>query len=186
MADDPEFVRAPAQQRGPSHVTLWAAALLLAPLGLCACEKQSPQPAAEPAPTETPDRLPEQERSEEAATAFGLSLPRGMRLTQRGGDAAYFTGRMELATVVEHLKPHLDAQRIEVNAGYTAFQNAKLKGDTSDKRLSVDVTAEGRGTLVVVRNVTRPAAPPGLTPAESWRRAGRNPDGTPLDENQLY
>ena len=33
--------------------------------------------------------------------AFGLSLPRGMRLTRHFEGSAYFMGRLELATVVE-------------------------------------------------------------------------------------
>lgn len=169
--------------RRPASPALWAAAAMAV---LCACEKERPEPATRAASEVTPDRLPKQQRPPETATAFGLSLPRGMRLTRQFDDAAYFIGRLELTTVVEHLKPHLDAQRVEVKPGYTAFENARLKGDTSEKRLRVGVSAEGPGTQVFVQNVTPPPAPRGVSEAEMWRRSGRNPDGTPMDQNQLY
>jgi hypothetical protein len=86
--------------------------------------------------------------------------------------------------VVEHLKPHLKPERLEIKPRYALFQNAKLEG--SDKVLRVDISAEGAGTLVSVRDVTPPPAPRGVSEAEMWRRAGRNPDGTPLDQNQQY
>lgn len=163
---------------------LWTAAALAL---LCACERSRPPLPTEVAPQATPDRLPpEQQRASETATAFGLSLPKGMRLTRQFNDSAYFMGRMDLVSVVEHLKPHLEAQRMEIKPGYTAFENARLKGDTSEKRLRVGVSAEGPGTQVFVQNVTPPPTPRGVSEAEMWRRAGRNPDGTPLDQNQLY
>jgi hypothetical protein len=163
---------------------LWTAAAMALPY---ACDKAPPPPpATETAAQATPDRLPPQQRSSETATAFGLSLPKGMRLTRQFNDSAYFMGRLELSSVVEHLKPHLEAQRMEVKPGYTAFENARLKGDTSEKRLRVGVSAEGPGTQVFVQNVTPPPTPRGVSEAEMLRRAGRNPDGTPLDQNQLY
>lgn len=187
MATRPELsrrlVRRLAHGRPSLRVSLGAAAALAM---LCACQDKRPPPAIEAAPEVTPDRLPEQQRPSETVTAFGLSLPKGMRLTRQFDDSAYFLGRLELATVVEHLKPHLEAQRVEVKPGYTAFENARLKGDTSEKRLRVDVSAEGPGTQVFVQNVTPPPTPRGVSEAEMWRRAGRNPDGTPMDQNQLY
>ncbi len=182
MAARPEPTHHRSRQRA-SLGCLWAMAVAL----LCACEAKSSAPSSQARSAQTtPDRLPEEQRPSETATAFGLSLPRGMRLTGQFSDSAYFMGRVELARVVEHLRPHLEAERIEVKPGYTAFENAKLKGDTSDKRLRVGISAEGPGTQVFVQNVTPPPAPRGLSEAEIWRRAGRNPDGTPLDQNQLY
>jgi hypothetical protein len=109
-----------------------------------------------------------------------------MRLTRQFQDSAYFLGRLDLATVVEHLKPHLDAKRVESNPGHTVFEQASLKNGHSERRLRVDVSAEGPGTQVYVQDVTPPPAPRGVSEAEMWRRAGRNPDGTPMDQNQLF
>lgn len=177
------LIRRKFRGRQPSRVALWTAAAMAL---LSACETSRRPPPTEAPPEVTPDRLPPQERLSETATAFGLSLPKGMRLTRQFNDSAYFMGRVELTRVVEHLKPHLEAQRMEVKPGYTAFENARLKGDTSEKRLRVGVSAEGAGTQVFVQNVTPPPSPRGVSEAEMWRRAGRNPDGTPLDQNQLY
>jgi hypothetical protein len=174
----PELIHRPPHSR----VLLWAAAALL-----CACQSKAPPTATEAAAevTATPDRLPAEKRPPEAM-AFGLSLPRGMRLTRQFNGSAYFLGELDLATVVEHLKPHLDAKRVENHPGHTVFEQAKIKGDVSERRLRVDVSAEGVGTQVYVRDVTPPPAPRGVSETEMWRRAGRNPDGTPLDQNQVF
>jgi hypothetical protein len=178
MAERPELILRHASARA-----LWAAAALL-----CACQSKSALPSSEGAVAEevAPDRLAPRERPSEAATAFGLSLPKGMRLTGQFHNSAYFLGQLDLATVVEHLKPHLDAQRIESNPGHTAFEQAKLVNDSSGRLLRVDISAEGVGTLVFVQDVTPPPAPRGVSEAEIWRRAGRNPDGTPMNQNQQF
>jgi hypothetical protein len=178
MAARPELIHS----RLSSRRALWAAAALL-----CACQSKSVPISERAAPEEVaPDRLPPQERQIEAATAFGLSLPKGMRLTGQAQNSAYFLGPLNLTTVVEHLKPHLEAQRIESNPGHTAFEQARLVNDSSGRILRVDISAEGLGTLVCVKDVTPPPAPRGVSEAEMWRRAGRNPDGTPIDQNQQF
>jgi hypothetical protein len=181
MAARPALIHRPAHAR-----FLWAAAALLAGGQVCGCQSKAPPAATEATPEVTPDRLPPQQRPAETATAFGLSLPKGMRLTRQFNDSAYFLGRLDLATVVEHLRPHLDAKRVETKPGHTVFEQATLKGDASERRLRVDVSAEGPGTQVYVQDVTPPPAPRGVSEAEMWRRAGRNPDGTPMDQNQMY
>ncbi|MEY2934209.1 MAG: hypothetical protein RL033_4958 [Pseudomonadota bacterium] len=178
MAARPELIHRPSSRRA-----VWAAAALL-----CACQSKSSLSSNEGAtPAEVaPDRLAPQERPTEAATAFGLSLPKGMRLTNQSHNSAYFLGQLDLATVVEHLKPHLEAQRVESHPGHTAFEQAKVVNDSSGRLLRVDISAEGLGTLVFVQDVTPPPAPRGVSESEMWRRAGRNPDGTPKDQNQQF
>jgi hypothetical protein len=177
MAARPESIHPPSHAR----FSFWAAAALL-----CACQSKAPPTATAALPEATPDRLAPSERPAETATAFGLSLPKGMRLTRQFKSSAYFLGRLDLDTVVEHLKPHLDAKRVETKPGHTVFEQAALKGSAPERLLRVDVSAEGRGTQVYVQDVTPPPAPRGVSEAEMWRRAGRNPDGTPMDQNQLY
>lgn len=183
MATRPWLTQRSTLGRRTPRGALWAVTAIAL---LCSCEKQRGQQTRESAPDVTPDRLPEAQRPSESATAFGLSLPKGMRLTRQFNDSAYFMGRLELEEVVEHLKPHLEARRMELKPGYALFEDARLEGDDSNKRLRVSVSAEGPGTQVFVQNVTPPPAPRGISEAEMWRRAGRNPDGTPMDQNQLY
>jgi len=58
--------------------------------------------------------------------------------------------------------------------------------EENQRWVRIEVSAEGSGTQVYVKNVTPPPAPRGLSEKEIWSRVGRGPDGKPLNENQMY
>ncbi|MEO8180327.1 MAG: hypothetical protein ABI895_15935 [Deltaproteobacteria bacterium] len=164
------------------HRTLWLLAALTG-----ACHSKAPPPASDvPAEPAAPDRLRDDERLPEAETAFGLSLPPGMRLTRQFNDSAYFLGKPELSSVILALQPQLTARSVEMSSGRALFAHTQLKRDSAGRWLRIEVSAEGRGTQVYVQDVTPPPAVRGLSEQEIWSRVGRNPDGTPIDENQQY
>jgi hypothetical protein len=152
-----------------------------------ACHSKAPEPTSDVA--EAPaaaDRLNGNERLPEAETAFGLTLPPGMRLTRSFKDSAYFLGKPELSSVVLALQPQLTARGVEMNSRRAIFPRTQIKQDSAGRWLRIEVSAEGRGTQVYVQDVTPPPAPRGLSEKEIWSRVGRNPDGTPMDQNQQY
>jgi len=171
------------QTRSPRTAgALWLLAALTG-----ACHSKAPPPAGN-APEEhtTPDRLSAQEQLPEAETAFGLTLPPGMRLTRHFNDSAYFLGKPDLSSVVVALQPQLTARSVEMNSGRAIFAHTQIKQDSVGRWLRIEVSAEGRGTQVYVQDVTPPPALHGLSESEIWSRAGRNADGTPIDQNQQY
>jgi hypothetical protein len=142
-------------------------------------------PPAESAPT-TPDRLAEDEHLPEAETAFGLPLPAGMRLVRYFDDAAYFSGEVPLDDVIEQVRKHVRAQEVQVMGQGVVFGRAQIANDDTKRLLRIEIRPSTRGTRLHVQDITPPPALTGANDAEIWRKVGRNPDGTPLNQNELY
>jgi hypothetical protein len=167
---------------GARQPSLW---LLAAFVGAC---HSKPAPATEQpeGTTEAPDRLQGQERLPDSETAFGLALPPGMQLTRHFNDSAYFTGKPDVSSVVLALQPQLTARSVEMARGRATFPRTQIKQDNSQRWVRIEVSAEGSGTQVYVKDVTPPPPPRGLSEKEIWSKVGRGPDGKPLNENQMY
>jgi hypothetical protein len=155
--------------------------------GLASCQEKSapeaPPPASAPA---TPDRLAQGERLPEAEIAFGLPLPAGMRVVRHFNDAAYFAGDLGFDAVLEHVRRHVRAEAAQMLNQAIVFPRATVAGGDAGRLLRIELSKTPRGTQLHVKDVTPPPALNGVSEAEIWRRAGRKPDGTPLDPNQLY
>jgi hypothetical protein len=154
---------------------------------LAGCQDRTaaaPAPAASEAPT--PDRLAKGERLSESETAFGVPLPAGMRLTRHFDDAAYFLGDVPLDTLVEHLQKYVRSSDVQTRGQGVVFARASVIGDETRRSLRIEVRPTPRGTQLHLQDVTPPPALTGANEAEIWRKAGRNPDGTPIDQNRLY
>ena len=135
---------------------------------------------------QAPDRLQASERLPESETAFGLTLPLGMRLTRHFNDSAYFIGKTDVSSVVLALQPQLTARSVEMARGHATFPRTQIKQDAAQRWVRIEVSAEGAGTQVYVKDVTPPPPPRGLSEKEIWSKVGRGPDGKPLNENQMY
>jgi hypothetical protein len=167
-----------------SRGTLWALCL-----GLCLSACRSKSKAELPLPEEpspTPDRLTREERLPEAETAFGLPMPPGMRLTRHFSEAAYFAGELPMNDVLEHLRQHVEAREVQMMSRRVVFARAYIKGDDSRRLLRIELSETPRGSQVHLKDITPPPATKGASEADLWSRAGRKPDGTPIDPNKLY
>jgi hypothetical protein len=166
------------------RLLLWLACASSAAL---ACDAknavQAPVDLSAPA---SADRLQPDEALPEAEIAFGLPMPRGMRLTRYFDDSAYFSGTLELATVLDQIKSQVLARDVELSEQRAIFPLAYIKGDAAKRLFRIEVTGNRQGSQVYVKNITPVPAPRGLSQAEIWRRAGRKPDGSLLDPNQVY
>ena len=152
---------------------------------------------SEPAPVETaatPDRLAPGERLPESETAFGLPLPPGMRLVRHFKDAAYFSGDATLQQALEHVAKHVTPPNPQLVTNGAVFPHVNVTGGTvSGGRattaalpLRITLKQTARGSQIHVEQLTPPPVVSGLSQDEIWRKAGRKPDGTPIDPNQLY
>lgn len=162
-------------------------------LGVClgAClggcqEKRASEPAAPVSVPASPDRLGPGERLPEAETAFGLALPSGMRLVRHFDDAAYFAGDVELDALIAHVEQRVQAGPAQVSSQGVSFPRARVLGGDSRRLLRLELTRTPRGTQLHVKDITPPPALTGLSEEELWRMAGRNLDGTMVDEDQIY
>lgn len=156
-------------------------------VGLAGCHDkgaaEAPTPAS--APT-TPDRLANGERLPEAEMAFGLPLPAGMRVVRHFNDSAYFSGDLELEAVLEHVRRHVRAEPAQMLSQAIVLPRATALGGDGSRLLRIELSKTPRGTQLHIKDITPPPALSGLSEAEIWSKAGRKPDGTPLDPNQLY
>lgn len=167
----------------PSPIVLLGLAMLCC--GACR-ERVVPAPAREHEPAPSPDRLAEGERLPESETAFGLPLPPGMSVVRRYEDSAYFQGGADLDSALTHLRRYLSPGTVQLLNQGAEFPRVRIAGGDSQRLYRVTVTRAGHGSQVHIKDITPPPALTGLSEAEMWQRAGRNPDGTLIDPNQVY
>jgi hypothetical protein len=129
------------------------------------------------------DRLRPGELAPGSQEAFGLLLPRGMRVAQRFEKAVYAEGDLDAAAVASFLRERVTAGRIELARNRTVFSQVRLPG--TSRYYQVEVIGGRRPCRVVVRDMTPEPTSAGLSEQERWRRAGLSPDGGLLDPDAL-
>lgn len=147
--------------------------------------------AASGAPSETPplDHLGPGELPPGTAVAFGLVLPRGMKLFTNFPGKAEAIGPLRPEDVANYVRDRVTASRIELGAVATVFPAVRVKGAEPQKTLRIEVIPLGDRTKVVVRDITPPEGHVAIDPNETdemrLRKAGYNADGTLVDRLKL-
>jgi hypothetical protein len=128
------------------------------------------------------DSVDEKELAEGTRAAFGLKLPRDVKVTASFRDAVFAAGVMPLDSITNYVRDRVQAERVDTAPKKTVFQHAKVKSDPA-RRVRVEVWVSAPGKIqMVVRDETQKEPEPGLTQEERWRRAGMAPGGKPLDD----
>lgn len=157
------------------------AALALAALaGAVGCERAeepvapAPRPSASAAPV---DRLAPDELEPGQEAAFGLPLPRALKIERDFGYEVFTFAQLRPQVVGKHLRAKFKYTHVEERPNSTVFAGiASPRG-----RVSAEVLEHRDGTRVIFRlPEPRPAPEPSLSEAERWRRAGIGPDFKPL------
>lgn len=134
---------------------------------------QATATAPPPAPSAV-DRVDPGEVTEGTETAFGLPIPRAMRVEARFHDAVRAGGNVPLDALANYVRARVIADRVETGPAKTVFSRATLKS-SPDKLLRVEVVAQGDRTEIVVRDVTRPPATDVVKPTDPWLAPGFDP-----------
>lgn len=150
-----------------------------------ACRKPAEEAPAPPAPTVAPDRLAPEEPLIGTPQVWGLRVPDGLRVSSEFARTVHLSGSRSLAAVTEALRQQLLTSEFEVTPTRTVIARAYVKGATQRRLLRIEAVSEGVLTRVVITDITPPPVPSGLSEAERWERAGRNPDGTVKDPSQV-
>lgn len=163
---------------------------------LCSC-KNEPEitvleaPQASASIAKPIDHLAPKELLEGDAKAFGLTLPRGVRVNQSFADVAYASGPVDTDAAVKYVRARVsEGKMIEpdfAGDGKTTFDHVKVPA-MPDKLLVVNVKpAKGvvGMTQFEVRDVTPTKAPELPDEAARWRAAGLTPEGRVLDPTKL-
>jgi hypothetical protein len=175
-------------RRGMLMITRYRTALGLC-LALCTACREKPVPVEAPREEEepaSPDRLAEGERLPESETAFGLPLPRGMHVVRQYDDSAYFQGGTDVEKTLAHLRDHVSPATAQLTHEGAEFPRVRIVGGDAERLYRVSVNKAGLGSQVHIQDITPARALTGVSEAEMWRKAGRNPDGTLIDPNQVY
>jgi hypothetical protein len=163
------------------------AALAIATMGGC---KRRPRPAPHEAPpvaaasARPADHALPDEIAEGSEKAFGLPIPRQMRVVGRFEDVIFASGDVAPELVANYVRQRVIAAHVETGPAKTVFTGVTLKIDPA-RTLRVDVISRNGDTDLTVRDETRPPARQGLTEAERWKELGLRPGGTPLDPTHL-
>lgn len=164
--------------------------LLAASMG-CSSEKKTRSlvPAASASGTlrrKPLDKLAKGELAASNTRVFGFAMPKRMKLTHQSPKAAHMLGQVTPEDLSNYVRQRVNVPHVEVGAARTVFPTATIKGGNLEKRYRLEVVLKSGGkTELVIRDITKPPKVEGLTEEERWKRAGRNPDGTPIDLRKL-
>lgn len=143
-------------------------------------------PSAERPPL---DRLGPGEIPPGTETVYGLVLPRGMKVIAHFPGIAHAVGALSPEDVANYVRDRVVVSRVELGAAETVFPRVRIKDGDPEKLFDIEVIPLGDRTKLVIKDMTPPTAhvpiDKTMTDAERWKRAGYNPDGTPLDPNKL-
>jgi hypothetical protein len=173
-------------------VRLGAVALLLAAVSACGRSGDGgqvlpgagPSSSAAAAVTRPRDRLAPGELEEGSELAFGLPLPRLLRVERRFDDAIHASGEVTPEALSNYVRERVVVAGVEIGAAKTLFQNARIKAPDG-KLVTVEVVrGSGTTTSLVVRHQRPPARAPGASAADLWKQSGISPDGKNVDPAQ--
>jgi hypothetical protein len=167
---------------------------LAAPLGLCvvvlatsACDDDKQQhdtsapSASASVQAKTPDRLAPGELAEGDYDLYGLKVPAKMKLEGKYQKFGRALGRVRPEDLSNYVRERVAVAHVEIAAERTIFPKARIKAGDPNRVYRIEVIPQGKGARLLVRDVTKPKAPKGLSQAEMRRRAGLTPDGKQLD-----
>lgn len=169
---------------GPTRaVSLLALCLLAACSRKTEASETAPSPA-DSASAEVPlDRLAPGELEPGNESAFGLPIPKGMHVARRFEGSAHVAGKIDRDELVSYLKRRLNTSVTTYQRQRIIFPNVTLP-ENPGSSFSLEVWTDKDVTWFRIDETTVKQPPKGLTEAERWRRAGRNPDGTPLEQKR--
>lgn len=177
-------IEAPARiaEPRPAQVSwLFLVSLLL--VGGC---RDEPTPAAPPPSVAPLDHLGDGELLPDTEQAFGLELPRDLRVTARFDDVVQAQGRMSVESLVDHFKQRVNVAAIEMSEQQAVFPRVYIKGDRSKRLYRIVISRYGKRSRVRITDLTGAPTVQGLNEIERWERAGLNPDGSQKDRLQVY
>lgn len=148
---------------------------------------------AESGPRGSADTLAPNELAEGPDEAFGLPIPRLMRVEHRFDNQIIARGAVPAAPLAAYVGRHVTGAVVELARDQTLFRNAKLRSRAPNRRtpvdqhrdLEIEIRRDPDALVLIVWDRTHPEVEPGLDEAERWRRAGMDPSGSIIDPKQM-
>ena len=87
---------------------------------------------------------------------------------------------------LEHVQHNIETRQLEMMGARMVISRAYIKGDEDRRLVRIEISKLPQGSQIYIEDITPPPSMGRLSEAELWRRAGRKPDGTLLDPNNVY
>ncbi len=159
---------------------------------LSACHRPAPAgdapPSASSAAIRTSaapaDHLAPGELLEGTDKAFGVTLPRGLRIDGAFRDVVYTTGLLDVHALATYFGAHLQNGDFREGATSATFEHVTAK-EQPGRLLSVHIVKTGGGARADIRDVTPIPGLPFPDEAARWKRVGLTPSGRLIDPTHL-
>jgi hypothetical protein len=158
--------------------------LCLALLSGCRRRRAIDEPPPTPPPRPPVDTTLPGELAEGKEQAFGVPLPRVMRVIGRFRDVVMAEGPVAPDQVANFFRSRVKAEKIETGPVKTVFSRVSVKSQP-DALIMIEVVGRAGTTSVSVRSVPLPRPDDTSSTEERMRRLGLNPDGTLTDPTHL-
>jgi hypothetical protein len=161
-----------------------AAVLLLVGCSAVGCKQKSSDQTA--APVVSADRLRPNEAMLSKVSAFGIPVPKDLRVEGKFKTAVYLGGKANPGDLIDYFRSHVVADHLEIAGTATIFPRVYVKGDTSKRLYRIEITAVSlQYSKVVITDITPTRIDPALTQEQVLEQVGLNADGTLRDRLKL-
>lgn len=142
-------------------------------------------PSSAPAPGLAPaDHLAPGELLEGADDAFGLILPRRLRVEGAFAHVVYASGPLAVQPLVRYFRTRLQDGDLREGETAASFEHVHVPGKP-ERELAIRITATPQAARVEIRDATPPEAPALPDDRARWKRVGLTPEGRLLDRTHL-
>lgn len=161
-------------------------------LGVGGCAKKEDPVVSRPvvdagARVKPVDHLAPGELVEGTDKAFGLVLPKVMKVERSFDDVVFAIGLAPVDSLSKYVESHVREGTIKDTPDGRVFDKVKVPGETKLLRVVISPPPLGGGTRLQVRDVTPPPPNDTLPDEEArWRAVGMKPNGEPLDRTKLH
>ena len=175
--------------RSRRRVEALACAALLAACGRGRSSEEPGPPStttsSEPQASASPvDHLAPGELVEGREQAFGLMLPRDVRVKESFVDLVRAEAPVTVHSLVTYFAGHLEGGSLREGAQAATFERVKARG-TAGPELLVRIGTGLGGARIEIQKVTTPPVEPLPDEAARWRRVGLTPNGKLVDPTHL-
>ncbi len=132
------------------------------------------------APQKPVDRLLPGELGQSRLLVFGFPVPQGMNVERRYADSVHLVGAVSPTALTAYVRAHAATGPAELIGSRKVFSKVRIRGGDPNRLYDIEIDDSGAARKLIVSDVTPPPSEPGLSSEERWRRAGYNPDGTPI------
>jgi hypothetical protein len=120
-----------------------------------------------------------------ANLVFGFPVPSEMRVERTFPDAVHLVGEVSLPGLTNYLRQHGVMAAPEFNGSVLIYDRVHLPGQSDSKSFRFQLAQLGTRVRLVITALNPPPVQPRLSAEDSWRMAGRRPDGAPLSNADL-